>query len=72
MRNMQIGLGLIVVGILALVLQNVSFTETKKVVDIGPLEITAEERHELPIPMIAGIAAGWLSQFGVRWYASRN
>lgn len=58
MRNlMLIGVILVVLGIAGLVVQNVSFTEAKKVVDIGPLQVTSEEQHNLPIPTIAGIAA---------------
>ena len=58
MRNfMYIGVVLVVLGIVGLVVQNVKFTETKKVVDIGPLQVTSEEKHNIPIPTIAGIAA---------------
>jgi uncharacterized membrane protein YidH (DUF202 family) len=54
---MMIGVLLIVIGIAALVVPNISFTETKKVVDIGPLQVRSEEQHNIPIPTIAGIAA---------------
>jgi uncharacterized membrane protein len=58
MRNsMLIGVVLVVLGIAGLIVQNVKFTETKKVVDIGPLQVTSEEKHNVPIPTIAGIAA---------------
>jgi uncharacterized membrane protein YidH (DUF202 family) len=58
MRNLtSIGLVLIVIGIVALVVQNVRFTETRKVVDLGPLQVRAEEQHNIPIPTVAGIAA---------------
>ena len=58
MRNlMPIGVVLVVLGIAGLVVQNVNFTETKKVVDIGPLHVTSQEDHNVPIPTIAGIAA---------------
>jgi hypothetical protein len=65
MRNlMAIGVVLIVLGIAGLVVENVKFTETKKVVDIGPLEINKEEQHNVPIPTIAGIVA-ILAGFGL-------
>jgi hypothetical protein len=35
----------------------VKFTETKNVVDLGPIQINSEEKHNIPIPTIAGIAA---------------
>ena len=58
MRNlMSVGVVLVVLGIVGLIVQNVTFTETKKVVDIGPLQVRSEEQHNLPIPTIAGIAA---------------
>lgn len=58
MRNlMLVGVLLVVLGVVGLIVQNVRFTETKKVVDLGPLQVTSEEKHNLPIPTIAGIAA---------------
>ena len=58
MRNlMWIGVLLIGLGIAGLVVENVSWTETEEVIDIGPLEVNAEEEHNIPIPTIAGIIA---------------
>ncbi len=58
MRNMMwVGVLLVVLGIVGLVVQNVHFTETKKVVDIGPLHVNSEEQHNVPIPTIAGVIA---------------
>ena len=58
MRNLLlIGVLLVVLGIAGLIIQNVTFTETKQVVDIGRLQISAEEQHNVPIPAIAGIVA---------------
>jgi hypothetical protein len=58
MRNMMwVGLLLVLLGIAGLVIQNVQFTETKSVLDVGPLHVNTEERHNLPIPAIAGIVA---------------
>lgn len=71
MRNlMAVGVVLIVLGIVGLVVENVKFTETKKVVDIGPLQINSEEQHNVPIPTIAGIIAV-LAGFGLI-FASRK
>jgi hypothetical protein len=52
-----IGLVLIVLGIAGLVLGRFSYTTTEKVLDVGPLQATAEEEHSVAIPDIAGIAA---------------
>jgi hypothetical protein len=58
MRNlMWVGVLLVVLGIVGLVVQNVHFTETKRVVDVGPLHVNSEEQHNVPIPTIAGIIA---------------
>lgn len=58
MRNLLfLGLVLVALGVVGLIVENVTYTETKQVVDIGPLEINAEEQHNVPIPTIAGIAA---------------
>jgi len=57
-RNLLlIGVLLVVLGIGGLIIQNVTFTETKHVLNVGPLQVTAEEQHNVPIPTIAGLAA---------------
>ncbi len=58
MRNLSlVGFVLVALGIIGLIVQNVTFTETKNVVDLGPLQLQSEEQHNIPIPSIAGIAA---------------
>ncbi len=52
-----IGIVLIVLGVAGLVVENVSFTERKTVLDVGPLKVQADEQKVVPIPTIAGIAA---------------
>ena len=52
-----VGIILIIVGIGGLVIENVSFTERKTVLDVGPLKVQADEQKVVPIPTIAGIAA---------------
>jgi hypothetical protein len=56
-----IGAILVVVGLIGLFAGGFSWTEEKTVLDIGPIEATAEERKTLPIPPWAGglaLAAG--------------
>ena len=48
---------LIVAGIAGLIIANVTFTEHKTVLNAGPLKITADEQHTVPIPTIAGVVA---------------
>jgi uncharacterized membrane protein YidH (DUF202 family) len=58
MKPMAIlGVVLIVLGIAGLVLGRFSYTTQEKVIDLGPLQATAEKEHSIAIPDIAGIAA---------------
>jgi Na+-transporting methylmalonyl-CoA/oxaloacetate decarboxylase gamma subunit len=52
-----VGVVLIVLGILALAYQGISYTTEETVVDIGPLEAKAEERNTIPLPPILGVLA---------------
>lgn len=52
-----IGIVLIVIGILSLGYQGISYTTHKKVVDIGPIEATKKENKTIPLPPIVGILA---------------
>jgi uncharacterized membrane protein YidH (DUF202 family) len=47
---------LIVLGVLGLLYGGLSWTRKDKVVDAGPIEITADKHESLPIPPIAGAA----------------
>jgi uncharacterized membrane protein YidH (DUF202 family) len=49
-----IGIVLIVLGIAALALGGISYTDREKVLDIGPIEATTEERKTIPLSPIAG------------------
>lgn len=52
-----IGAVLVVLGIVGLVYGGLTYTTDKKVLDIGPIQATAKEEHQVPIPEIASIAA---------------
>jgi uncharacterized membrane protein YidH (DUF202 family) len=52
-----VGIVLVVVGILALAYQGITYTTHKKVLDIGPIQATKEERNTIPIPPILGVLA---------------
>jgi uncharacterized membrane protein len=52
-----VGIILIVLGIVALVFQGITYTTHKKVIDLGPIQATAEEKKTLPLsPILGGIA----------------
>ncbi len=56
MKGMGIlGVVLIVIGVAALFFGHFSFTETKPVVQAGPLQINSQEDHTVWIPTVAGI-----------------
>jgi hypothetical protein len=52
-----LGIALLVLGVIALAYQGFSYTVPKKTVDIGPLQVTKEERHTVPLPPILGALA---------------
>lgn len=52
-----LGIVLVLVGILALAYQGFSYTVPKKEVDLGPIQVTKEERHNVPLPPILGALA---------------
>lgn len=45
---------LIAIGILAFGYQGISYTTREKVVDIGPLEMSADKTRTIPLPPIVG------------------
>jgi hypothetical protein len=51
----MLGLALIVLGIAGLFLSHVTWTETKPVVKLGPLEVNSQENHTVWIPTVAGV-----------------
>jgi hypothetical protein len=51
---MLTGIILIVIGIIAFAYQGITYTTMEKVVDIGPIQISAEKTKTLPLPPIVG------------------
>jgi hypothetical protein len=51
------GLLLIGLGIAGLVLGRFSYTTEKKVIDVGPITASVDEKHSVDVPDIAGIGA---------------
>lgn len=48
---------LIVVGVLALVYGGFSYTRDEKIIDAGPVEVTAERTKRVPLPPLVGVFA---------------
>jgi len=58
MKPMAIaGVLLLVLGVLALAYQGITYTSRETVVDIGPIQATAERQKTLPLPPVVGAAA---------------
>ncbi|MGH2395521.1 MAG: DUF3185 domain-containing protein [bacterium] len=54
--TMIVGIALMVLGIVALGLGGFTYTEKESVVQLGPLEVTAQEKKKFPIsPAAAGV-----------------
>lgn len=52
--NSLIGIILIVIGIIAFAYQGITYTTREKVVDLGPIQVTADKTKTLPLPPILG------------------
>jgi uncharacterized membrane protein len=50
----MVGIVLIVLGVIALAYQGITYTTRKKVLDIGPIQATKEEHNTIPLPPIVG------------------
>jgi hypothetical protein len=48
---------LIVLGIAAFAYQGITYTTREKVVDIGPIQVTADKTKTIPLPPIVGAIA---------------
>jgi hypothetical protein len=58
MKPMTIaGIVLVVLGIAALIYGGISYTTRETVVDIGPIQATADRERTLPLPPLVGIVA---------------
>ncbi len=52
-----VGVVLILLGVAALALGGFSFTQKEKVLDLGPIEATADDKKSVPIPPLVGVLA---------------
>ena len=52
-----VGVVLILLGVLGLALGGFSFTKKEKVLDLGPIEATADDKKTVPVPPILGVLA---------------
>ena len=52
-----VGILLLVLGVVALAYGGITYTTREKVIDIGPIEATAENRETIPLPPVLGALA---------------
>lgn len=52
-----VGVALIILGVLALAYQGITYTTREKVVDLGPLKVTADRERSIPLPPVVGVLA---------------
>jgi len=49
-----LGFVLIILGVIALAYQGITYTTHKKILDVGPIHATKEEHNTIPLPPIVG------------------
>jgi uncharacterized membrane protein HdeD (DUF308 family) len=49
-----VGVILIILGIVALAYQGITYTTKEKVVDLGPLKVEAKQEKTIPLPPLLG------------------
>ena len=61
MNKYTLGIALVILGAVALAYQGIKYTTRDKVIDLGPIQASADVEHSIPIPPIVGglaLAAG--------------
>ena len=51
------GIILIIIGVIALAYQGITYTTRERVVDVGPIHMTAEKTRKIPLSPVAGAIA---------------
>jgi uncharacterized membrane protein HdeD (DUF308 family) len=52
-----VGVALIVLGVLALAYQGITYTTREKVIDLGPIQASVDKKKSIPLPPIVGALA---------------
>jgi hypothetical protein len=52
-----IGIVLVVLSIVAFAYQGITYTTREKIIDLGPVEATAEKQKTIPLPPVFGALA---------------
>ena len=51
---MVVGVLLMILGVIALAYEGITYTTREKVIDIGPLKATVEKQKTIPLPPVLG------------------
>ena len=49
-----VGVILIILGVVALIFQGITYTTHKDVINVGPIHATAEQKKTIPLPPVLG------------------
>jgi len=49
-----VGIVLIILGVVALIFQGITYTTHKDVINVGPIHATAEHKKTIPLPPVLG------------------
>jgi uncharacterized membrane protein len=53
---MLVGIALIVLGIVAFAYQGITYTSREKIIDVGPIQATADTQKTIPLsPLLGGL-----------------
>jgi uncharacterized membrane protein len=52
-----VGIALIILGVLALAYQGMTYTTREKVIDLGPFTASVDKERRVPLPPIVGVLA---------------
>lgn len=50
-----VGIVLIILGVVALAYQGITYTTREKVIDLGPIHASAEREKTIPLPPVIGV-----------------
>jgi len=50
----SLGVALILLGLVAFAYQGITYTTQNKIIDIGPLQATVDQKETIPLPPIVG------------------
>jgi uncharacterized membrane protein len=52
-----LGIALIILGVVAFAYQGITYTTREKVIDVGPLQATVDNKETIPLsPLVGGLA----------------